>query len=438
MKIHSIGELAFIRKYTDERLTEGFLPIWRQVIALGILNLERMYRDLVGPTSVVLGYHTDSIKLTNPRPFKAGVNPGDYQLEPKCRVIGHNCVSGEGWAPVARVWRDVEVIPDTGCLVVGPGGSGKTHHLIRLAKQHDNRLIVGYTKRSVENINLREAVGAMTLDAAFPADKPDAVRNHKAIFVDEFSMVQPYHFAKIWRLHYKTKPATYLFGDNNQMPPMTNTEQPYNRINYEESALAYYLCGGARCRLPYLGHRYDEEAFIKLTTLLRTNKVECDKKLWPSARMTLCKLPATRHRINQERFKEAVGDKFKLDDGSQWFVGMPLIAYANNRKLGIVNSHHYTLAKEGSRGLECKNSATDAVVCVPDALMTKLFRYGWCDTVQRVQGGELPYQYNIVDVAHMNRNDLYTALSRCTKWADIGLESTALLPAYLPASSRIS
>jgi hypothetical protein len=110
---------------------------------------------------------------------------------------------------------------------------------------------------------------------------------------------------------------------------------------------------------------------------------------------------------------------------------MPLIAYNND--LGIVNSHHFLLTKFNDDGTcTVENQYKVQRVRVPDAKMKSLFRYGWCDTIARVQGGALSQPYNIVDIQHMTRNDLYTAVSRTTKWEYIGVDIRKHQSEYLP------
>ena len=199
----------------------------------------------------------------------------------------------------------------------------------------------------------------------------------------------------------------------------------------------YYMCGGNVCRLPYLGQRYDAETFAKLNALLATNKIEWgEKKLFPAPRLTLCKSPLTRKKINAARYEqESKGKETVFIDGVAYFVGMPLIAYDNDKTRGIVNSHHYILVDANEGGaVVLRNQHVEQTVRVPDASISKLFRYGWCDTVARVQGGALDFPYNIVDLASMNRNDLYTAVSRTTRWEYIGVDVDTSRKEYLPAS----
>jgi len=468
MQVHELGNLCFLRRYTETRMTEGHLPIWRHIIAMSIVNLMRMHKKLVGPNTVVYGYSTDAIKLKNPLPFTLGKTPGNYQIEAKCFVRGNNYVSKkDGAAPQELKWTDVpkERLHEVkGCLVTGLGGSWKTTTLLELMKLHEQRLVVAYTRQAVGVINARAGqsppfstpgapqeaatVGAKrvppvatSLDAAFPHGAPDhkwiaAYKNKTAVFLDEFSTVKPKYFSKLWKLKYRNNPVMYCFGGNEQTKPNEDTDEPYNRINYETSAIMWYLCGGNRCRLPYMGGRYDAETYAKLNTLLETGVMDWgEKKLWDAPRTTLCKQPITRIHVNAARYAiERKGKDTWRVENKEYYAGMPLIAYSTNDSIGIENSQHYNIISFERAGVKVSNQKTGKVALVPDARMDELFRYGWCDTIARVQGGELSHEYNIVDLGTMDRNDLYTAVSRTTKWDYIGVDPSTTRAVYPPAT----
>ena len=143
--------------------------------------------------------------------------------------------------------------------------------------------------------------------------------------------------------------------------------------------------------------------------------------------MTLCLTPAMRKKVNKEAFAHhSIGKTItKVLSGKEtpYYVGMPLIARENIKKKGgqIVNSEKFTLMKIDEKGALLRNDSRqddgkEVLVTVPTARLNDTFRYGWCETIARWQGGELDFLYNIVQVALMTYNDLYTALSRTRKW----------------------
>ena len=49
---------------------------------------------------------------------------------------------------------------------------------------------------------------------------------------------------------------------------------------------------------------------------------------------------------------------------------------------------------------------------IPDEVFSKLFKLGFCATVQKYQGATIRQDYNIRDTKKMSFNEMYTALSR--------------------------
>jgi len=78
-------------------MLEGHVPIWRHIIASSYILLDKLHEQVCGPDTIVLGYNTDAIKVSNPRndftPVeKSAAVPGDIIREPVARLRGpQNC-----------------------------------------------------------------------------------------------------------------------------------------------------------------------------------------------------------------------------------------------------------------------------------------------------------------------------------------------------------
>jgi hypothetical protein len=132
--VHQVGDVAFMRLTTEHELLDGHLPLWRQVIAGSIMNIDRMYNDIVGPKTIVYGYNTDSIKCARPLPFEAGKTPGAYWNESTANLGGSSIVAeSDGWQPTELKYNQIDMNDAKsalqGCSVSGPCGSGKTRVL---------------------------------------------------------------------------------------------------------------------------------------------------------------------------------------------------------------------------------------------------------------------------------------------------------------------
>src|SRR6185312_2319438 len=64
-------------------------------------------------------------------------------------------------------------------------------------------------------------------------------------------------------------------------------------------------------------------------------------------------------------------------------------------------------------------------------LNSQIFRYGWCETVRRLQGLKIEEPYNIFEVENMTLNDINTAIGRTTVWQDVRFDSTKCKKKYM-------
>ena len=460
VRIREVGDMKFMRTFTETPLADGFLPIWRQIIALSVLALNDMYNELMGPRSTLLGMTTDSIKIMNPLIYKTGKTPGDYQTECTGGTIycrGPKTYSEtSGWKPEQLIWRTVEKSDlsseMSGAIVCGPPGSNKSTVLRKLAREvkSADRLVAGWTCKTAESLNAEDpydlpyktdgAIGAVTLDHAYPNTMSinAAIANYAAkthIFIDEFSMLQTKYIATLWKQRLANpEQKFFIFGDSNQTPPMPDFEQPYNTLDYENSALMYYLCNGTRCELKYDSktNRFDVPTQRQLDTLLKTGKIDArGKTLFETPVMTLCRSHGMRAKINKtafEHFSSKQKNPLVKIGNFQWYVGMPIIAFTGNKKLKIVNSHKCEILSIAEGVVTIKTPVGES--CVGFELFPKLFRHGWAETIRRWQGDKITSPYNIVETKSMSLNDIYTSIGRTTLWENVGLQATECAGKY--------
>ena len=84
-KVYDVNGLYFLRRSHAEKVLSGNAPIYRHIIASTYIMLDQLHETLAGPTSTVVAYHTDSLKIINANPIelkaKADLVPGDIRLE---------------------------------------------------------------------------------------------------------------------------------------------------------------------------------------------------------------------------------------------------------------------------------------------------------------------------------------------------------------------
>lgn len=437
-----VGNMYFLRRESERPLYSGHWPIWMTIVKMGHVYLDRMYKKVVGPYTKVLCYTTDAMKVINPLPFKEGNEPGDYQIERKpVKIFGKDYISGQGYLKPEREWAEVEEsmlrFHENGLLLSGPGGSGKTVQMIKMARAMDptKRATMAYTKQVVE-VHNQEGMGAVTFDHAFPKEQPleqslERLKNKEAIFCDEFSMCRPYYLWLLWRLKQVNPSVRIVFaGDANQLPPEYYDEADrFNYVDPLKSALLYAICDGFICNLTFKDdpkmRRYDSETIQHLTNLLETGSLGSalqNRGMLKHPEKSVCLLPATRRRINYQEFQHFSKDKeVVLACGMPLYVGCPVIAKESRGP--IINAKRYTVV-----GLDAV--LEKLVLREPNGHMiwgtfehAKSLRHGFCETVMRFQGGKIEQPFNIYDSKQMSLQQLYTALSRTTKWADVHVDA---------------
>jgi hypothetical protein len=109
-----------------------------------------------------------------------------------------------------------------------------------------------------------------------------------------------------------------------------------------------------------------------------------------------------------------------------WWVGMEVIAYNNDEKLHVINSHRFAITAITEKAVVMKRCGKDRSVTVPRLRMQDLFRWGWCEPVARLQGGTIEQPFNIYEVDKMSLNALNTAITRTRKWEHIGIDGEGL------------
>jgi hypothetical protein len=116
---------------------------------------------------------------------------------------------------------------------------------------------------------------------------------------------------------------------------------------------------------------------------------------------------ATRTRINAKQRQ-----KWLATYGST--IGMPVVSTNNNPSFKITNGQRFTIHAIGEDHIVLLDKDVKFQVPLSDFNKKGNFEDGFCDSVFRYQGRTIREPYNIYDIKHMSRQDLYVALSRFT------------------------
>lgn len=354
--INKIKDLYIIRSTKKERLSRTSSPIWRHIIAGGIISLDKMHSEVCDENSKVISYKVDAIFVENPR--KDFVPATDENKKIGDITIENWSISGtkisidtkEKYKIKKTEWikkkydHSEEMYKELqegsyGCF--GMSGSSKSTTLSRLCKDAIKAgkkiKILCQTNKAVAVLKRKGVKDVQTFDSIF-WNKNTGLRderlgerilkNYDGIWVDEFSM-------PCWTLYSVLLPLKKagkeirLFGDNNQCSAieehgpkkmeyfdeesgeMIKDKTAYKMYDYESSTYIKMLCDCRYYKMKYISKygRYDNKLYKVIKYLMKTGKIskECINKKNKKCYSNICYTNRKRWEINKERY-----DDYKL------------------------------------------------------------------------------------------------------------------------------
>jgi hypothetical protein len=459
IQIHDVGNLYFLRHTTQSVRHSGHVPLWENIIACGVIGLDRLYKRVVGPSTVVLGYNTDSIKCISPLPFERGHDVGDLHVEAYCRLDGNN-VRKQLPAYKLRDWVQWDVATldswqgECSFMLNGIAGSGKSwrQRIITrmLVSKHKKVQVLGLSAVSVnllkvdimkngKCINAGVTCAANTFESVFGSrahrdnDGIKGMTSMDYIIVEEYSMVSQSFYQMLYKLKLAKPTIKFILcGDWRQ-----NTPPESDYVPFKDSCLIKLLCDNNWCELPYVIEtaRYTPALYNTLQQYCDSGTLQLDSKLFDQPDFTICYRRDTRTRINLVAAARFLQGRQTVKIGERMMCGgMPLIAFQNH-ECGLLNSMHYTF--ESIKGDDVILTSSGGTLTIPATVFgdktddgMPLLDYGFADTVYRSQGRTIYGRYNVVEIEMFDRHQLYSAVSRATCGTNVGLDSTRLRAHY--------
>ena len=399
------------------------------------------------------GYNTDGIYISNPK--KSFRNKKDVKFSTK--KIGRSYVTESELVYFEKRYRENIDISDytsdigKGIMINGQAGSGKTTKLCNMVEKAKNPLVLAFTNKAVENVKNRlikmdydkdEAnKTCYTFDSYFcewngrNIDSLDG----KTIFIEEFSMVPNKWITIMHKAFTMFNNKIYMFGDPNHCSPVEGGSQI--SYDYLRSKTVREMCPKIKT-LQYIKKscRYDKQTHEVLEQLLKHWKVSAhfetiDKELYKN----ICYLNSTRVKVNTDCCDRFVKDKkyetidFKYDNKKESYKvceGMPILATQNLKDKEIYNTMEFIVEDM------FYDKFNDYVFKVNDQIFNKAefsvsFIPSFCVTVYKYQGADINEHYNIHDVNRVDKKQLYTTLSRTTKFEYIHLNNKEINNKYI-------
>lgn len=473
VSIHSFEGLHFFKSVKKEKRLSTALPVYRHIITAGIINLCNLYYDL--KPEYVISYNTDCIVYVknydintmivdnegniynktlhhkNIKDIPNHINNhkikneldkvGKYrpeEVKPKGimnKNINRDDYIFKGENELNIYDENTDLLSLSSAVIQGIAGAGKSHlikNIVENKEEDNNILILCFTNVAVQNLRNRlpDYENIYTFDTFYnenlsTREKINISKKYNMIIIDEYSMVPLKHMTLLYNIKNIIKDIKfYFFGDKNQCLGVNEYSYSYDFIETkafkEMIDYNYYEC---KYKSQY--SRYDEKTFKSLNNYLENGLLTDfnDKKNNDKLFINLCKYNKTREKINNNRFKEHSKGKKKyaINDDTFIYIGMPIICVKTSKIDKIYNSERFKIIdiNEEDETIKIDN---DKVISYLTYI--NYFDMGFCFTVYKIQGATINEPYNIYDIDTMSKRELYTALSRTTKYEYINFEYT--------------
>lgn len=379
----------------------------------------------------------------------------------------------------------LDKLKDMSFMCNGPAGYQKSTLLCKLYKREPNiptyddegrprrikgfnkTVVLCYTNKACENI--RKVLGTKaeiyTFHKFFTKFNDKIPKSFSRVIIDEYSMLNLYFLNLFVYEKYKRPDLIFqLYGDPNQCPPI---EEDFTRFfDYNQKECIKFLCGyNMMTKQYYKGLvRYEEGLKTVCDLLLKTGKLHPNLKYQPINEE--CEYNLSKYNTGGRKTVVKVNKRHLTDKNGktiEWYKGMRVMCTKNYHQKNIYNSqfyyiHRFMKDEKGKQWLSIskeQNGEPIEFTFEKDGKKTKQkvklpksdFVPAFCVTVYKYQGSKIDQNMNIYDVDKMNKNEIYTAISRCThikyvhlKYADKTFRPAKenILSSEVPLDSTVS
>lgn len=418
--VKTVEGLHFVRVKQRTRLFSENSQIFRQVLSQGMIQLLELIKMVYGDKSLLVGYNTDSVFVRNPKivsfpknhPLyrKESWKPKKYYPEEKDTRNEIKCAEVKEWVELSK---DLE---NKSFCCIGPGGAGKSTELVKNFDK-GSTIVLALSNKACDNIRKKGIDEVFTFNSYF--DHHEKISdNITKILIDEYSML-PTKWIKILYNLKTQRPNIIIqfYGDSNQCKQVCKHRRYFDyRIKY----VFGYLCDFNQVTKEYIegSARYDRELYEVLTHLINTgclhNKLK-NRPIDPTLETNIVM-------SNNKRFE--INDQF----ATEWTPGMKIIAKINDKTNNVFNSQIFYIKDILSDKYITISETPGGDALVKDDKIINFLRSrfdpAFAVTVYKYQGDTISDNYNIHQAQCMDRNELYTALSRARTLSQIHIKWT--------------
>lgn len=301
-----------------------------------------------------------------------------------------------------------------------------------------NPIIQSFSNKAIENVKTR--IGDSLRDKCYTFDSYfNSYHNRdishladKTIFIEEYSMTPNKWMSKIYQAFNKNHNTVFMFGDTNQCDPVEKGRRIH--YNYFDSVAISEMCP-RRVQMKYKGgcSRYDIKTKDMLMKFLETGKVTAKFADREPLYKNICYLNSTRQNVTRDCCERFIVDKtcyevtFIYDGNKETYpvcAGMPVLATTNLKTEEIYHMMEFHVEQIDDTNVTINETIS------PISKFAQSFIPAFCCTVYKYQGADISEPYNIFNVNRIDKKQLYTALSRTTKFEYIHLNTSALNRVY--------
>ena len=463
VSIDTLNEFHFVRAQTKTKKFNTGLPIHRQIVCGGIINLVKLHDSIVGPNSKIISLNTDSIMIKNAKDDIENMMTGN---ESTLEAIG--MIRTEEWKIKAKLMfvfenRDLEIYQPNNWTIVnegqdftqfcelvdqsqsavitGGGGTGKTEVIKRIRKDGD--FIGTFTNKARENCITRigEDNDIMTFDAFLNEhltfdQKVQKMLKYTRIIIDEFTMlpVKFMDFLNFMSINHNI--ILLFFGDSNQLLQVDQNKIIYDYINtstfnkmcksnqficsYKEQFSRFDIALKSESDYFIEHSKFQETLSEKVEKFTDDNICRSLKKKW-EINQACSKRFRTNNPTNKSmKFilqREISSKQSKFD--YTFTVGEHLMCNENLKDLKLFNGSICTLDDIVDGKLIVGENSFD-----PSNFMT-IFDPNYCNTIYKYQGSCIKNDYTIHELNIMTKREIYTSITRGTKLSNVHFKFTA-------------
>lgn len=396
--IKSFGNYFSVSEIEENIKRINYKPLWVQVICDSYIQLDKLISDVMADKTAILhAVKTDCIvveRIENAIPTKPMLPSINDIGKPfrEDKIVYHYkeyCHAGSDYVKEYSTLKNGSVTEliaaKKGFAIWGGAGTGKTflvnNEIIpMLKKMNFTYRILALSHLALQNYEEKTE----TLASFFLPGKKKPQLDY--IIVDEFTMVSMFYYEQLFKL----KSKFILVGDINQCLPVEKNVF----CRYSQAGFIHELIDWNVINLTTV-HRYDKKLYDESQKLISTGKCDLQQNNGAKA-LHICYTNAKCKEVNQLEH-----DKNKTNL-------VPYICVSNE---GLYrNGDRLMFNKEENKWLAEKQPTKDKFVMA------------YCITTHKLQGQTVEENIVIHEAEKMNKNIIYTAMTRAKAYKNVFIE----------------